>query len=156
MKLIETNTWNQKLSLITFPSSIVYFKFDDYYDAEDILYLNEEGDEEEGFGWSEMYDNKSPLLQEKINRDALSILAAFLSHCDNFDGNQGFVCLYPESNQNKMNKNEEENKNLKKDKSSCEGQPFLFIHDVGGTLGYGWNLKHHNAWPNYFDLNQWF
>ena len=24
-----------------------------------------------------------------------------------------------------------------------------------GTLGYGWNLKHKNFWPNYMDLTQW-
>jgi hypothetical protein len=23
-----------------------------------------------------------------------------------------------------------------------------------GTLGYGWNLRHHDFWPNYMDLQQ--
>lgn len=92
MKLIETETWNQKLSMVTFSSATVYFKFDDYVDADDIIYLDANGTEQEGYGWPKMYDNAPTILQEKVNRDALSILAAFLSHCDNFDGNQGFVC----------------------------------------------------------------
>jgi hypothetical protein len=28
------------------------------------------------------------------------------------------------------------------------------LHQSAGTLGYGWNLRHHDFWPNYMDLTQ--
>jgi hypothetical protein len=149
MKLIETGTWSAKAPVVSFPSAIAYFKFDKYEEGDDIVYLDDVGTELEGFAWHEMYDNRSPLADEMVNRDALSVLAAFISHCDNFDGNQGFICL-----DDAPEKNTPPEFHSRELKSSCEGTPFLFIHDVGGTLGYGWNLRHKNFWPNYFDLTQ--
>jgi len=37
----------------------------------------------------------------------------------------------------------------------CTGHPFAFLHDVGCTLGYGWDLLHLDFWPNAMDLKQW-
>lgn len=146
VKLLESNQWDHKVPLVTFNSSIVYFKFNKYHDGDAIDYLDASGNEQSGFGWHEMYNNQTSDSIQKDARDALSIMASFLSHCDNFDGNQGFYCLDDPKSTSKMELSS---------KSKCSGTPFLYIHDIGASLGYGWNLRHKDFWPNYIDLKQW-
>ena len=149
--LIESGRWNKTFPLVHFDSAMVYFKFEDYYNGDEIVYSTDSGTLGEGFGWHEMFENASPSADEMITRDALSVIAAFISHCDNFDGNQGFICLDKEdANRSDL----ESSLKISKSKSTCDGTPFLYIHDVGGTLGYGWSIKHVDLWPNYMDLKQ--
>ena len=70
-----------------------------------------------------------------------------------YSGNQGFICL-DENPNTKSDAVTTEKRKVTKDKSVCAGTPMMYIHDVGGTLGYGWNLQHKNFWPNYMDLQQ--
>ena len=124
MELIRTGNWNNKLEQITFNSSIVYIKLNKYVDGDEIDYLDSDGVQESGFFWSEMYNYPTSNHSESVARDALSVIAAFISYCDNFDGNQGFMCLNKGSNSiSKTNAGTDD---------VCEGQPLLYIHDVGG------------------------
>jgi hypothetical protein len=148
VKLLNSGMWNTTLPLVTLDAAVVSLKLDDYMDGDAITYLDENGVQLMGFGWPEIYSNPSLDSSETVARDALSVVAAFISHCDNFDGNQGFICLDTYGSKTDIAQNG-------KDKTECDGQPLLYIHDVGGTLGYGWNLKHLNFWPNYMDLKQW-
>jgi hypothetical protein len=158
MKLVHSGEWNKKAPIVTFDSAIVYLKVDEYYDADEIIYYKDARSQnvtEEGFAWHEMFvypnyhnGEKDPDNTQTIGRNALTAIASFISHCDNFDGNQGFLCVdFTKSGFSSSLK-------AGKTKDSCKDTPFLYIHDVGGTFGYGWNLKHKNFWPNYFDLQQ--
>ncbi len=158
MKLVKSGDWNKRAPIVTFTSAIAYFKIDEYYDADFIQYYKDPANQtvvEEGFSWYELFifpnyhknDNDNT---QTVARHALSVIASFISHCDNFDGNQGLICL--DTGDDTTVSSAE--KRLQKTKDSCKHQPFVYIHDVGGTLGYGWNLKHKNFWPNYFDLQQ--
>jgi hypothetical protein len=149
-ELIKSGKWDTKLDVVTFASSVVYFKLNKYMDGDEIDYYDADGVLQSGFGWHEMYEHNSVDDAQMVLRDALSVIAAFLSYCDNFPGNQGFICL--DKNPNKVI-NATTTTVTKSD--DCDGTPFMYIHDTGGTLGYGWNLKHHNFWPNYLDLSQW-
>lgn len=156
MELVKSDQWNKRSPLVTFSSAIVYFKLNNYLNGDEIDYLDAKNDTQSGFDWHDLFifpytTSTTNTVEQQITqttaRSALSVIASFLSHCDNFDGNQGFICL-ENTNDNK------DSVMATKTKSSCKGQPFLYIHDVGGTLGYGWNLRHKNFWPNYFDLQQ--
>ena len=149
--LIKSGKWNTTVPKSTFAGSIVYLKLDNYEDGDEIDYLDVNGNEQRGFVWSELYTKPTSDETQTVARDALTIIAAFLSYCDNFDGNQGFICL---DSDNYMNTNTNTKKRMLKDKTECKGTPLMYIHDAGGTLGYGWNLKHKNFWPNYMDLKQ--
>jgi hypothetical protein len=154
MELIENGGWKQKTDVLSLPLAIAYFPFDEYYDAVDILYsatADNANTTKEGFAWPELTIFPSYEKKQVIARQTLSVIAAFLSHCDNFDGNQAFVCLYPDSNQKK--KKEEVQLSGQKTSDKCDGLPFLYIHDVGKTLGYGWSKKDpFYVWPDAFDL----
>jgi hypothetical protein len=160
MKLVATGQWNRKAEVVSLTSAIVCFKIDQYLDIDEIAYYNDPvakntSDIGEGFGWYELYifpNSKSEDSTQMIARSALSVIASFISHVDNFNGNQGLLCL-DDKNQIKEKKNGAVVA-TGKTKDSCKDQPFLYIHDVGGTLGYGWSLRHKNFWPNYFDLKQ--
>jgi hypothetical protein len=160
MKLVATEQWNHKASVVTFTSAIVYFKIDQYLDADEIVYYKNSvakntSEVEEGFGWYEMYifpNSQSTDHTQMTARSALSVIASFISHVDNFNGNQGLLCLDEKDPQ--MRTKVTSVVTTGKTKDSCKHQPFLYIHDVGGTLGYGWSLRHKNFWPNYFDLKQ--
>lgn len=156
VELLKTDRWNKTAPLVKLDSAVVYFKFDEYYDGDEIQYIssaNSSAPPEEGFGWHEMFNNASPNADEMVSRDALSVMAAFISHCDNFDGNQGFICLSDSSLSG--NARVSSTSLVGKTVDHCDGTPFLYVHDVGGTLGFGWNLMHKNFWPNYMDLKQW-
>lgn len=140
MDLTNSGEWNTTVPLLTFNSTIAYIKLDKYHDGDEIDYLDTDGNQQMGYFWQEMYDNPTSGEQQTA-RDALSVIAAFLNYCDNFDGNQGFICL-------------DDPERIAKD-NMCSGTPFIYIHDIGGSMGYGWSLKHKNFWPNYFDLPQW-
>lgn len=154
MKLVKSGEWNKKFPLVTLSSATVYLKIDNYLDVDEIQYYTDPAQQnktEEGFGWYEMfiypnYHNDQDNTQS-IARHALSVIASFISHCDNFDGNQGLLCLNTDDDS-------KDSLSVSKTKDSCKHTPFIYIHDVGGTLGYGWNLRHKNFWPNYFDLQQ--
>jgi hypothetical protein len=151
VKLLNSGLWNTTLPVVKLDAAIVSLKLKEYVSGDDIVIINEKGEEVKGFSWPEMYSNASAVHSEMVVRDALSVVAAFISHCDNFDGNQGFMCLDEYGSDTAAGKRAGEGK----DKTECKGQPFLFIHDVGGTFGYGWSLQHLDFWPNYMDLQQW-
>jgi len=123
MNLVKSGNWNTKVDEVVFNSSIAYIKLNKYLDGDEIDYLDAEGVQQKGYFWPEMYNHTTSVHDQSVARDALSTIAAFLSYCDNFDGNQGFICL-------------DENPNNKaavgKDKTTCKGTPMLYIHDVGG------------------------
>jgi len=146
MGLVKSGKWNQTADVVTFNSTIAYFKYKEYVDGDEIHYLDEAGVEQEGYAWNEMYDFSSSSHDEMVARDALSVIAAFISHCDNFNGNQGLICI---------DKKEGEKKNHNLRKSECDGLSQLYIHDVGGTLGYGWKISHLDFWPDYMHLEEW-
>jgi hypothetical protein len=126
MELIKTGNWNVTVDEAVFSSAIVYIKLDKYMDGAEIDYLDTEGVQQRGYFWPEMYDYPAADQDQAVARDALSVIAAFLSYCDNFDGNQGFICLDDDSAKN--------GKGVVasgKD-TTCEGTPLLYIHDVGG------------------------
>lgn len=163
MKLVKSGDWNKKAPVVTFSSAIAYFKIDEYLDADYIQYYKDPANQtvvEEGFSWYEMfifpnYHQNDDDNTQTVARHALSVIASFISHCDNFDGNQALICLDTDSVKSGRNNGLKVVKaGVTKTKDSCKHQPFLYIHDVGGTLGYGWNLRHKNFWPNYFDLEQ--
>jgi hypothetical protein len=139
MNLIRTGNWNNKVDEITFNSSIVYFKFDKYHDGDEIDYLDTNNEQQRGYFWPEMYSNPTADSVQATARDALSVIAAFLSYCDNFDGNQGFICLdsssQPSSSQIPVNRNFEVTG--KSNDDVCKGTPMVYIHDVGGRFYVG-------------------
>lgn len=155
MPLIRNGDWKIKTDLVTFNSSIVYFKLDDFVDGDEIEYMDENNVQQSGWAWHEMYDNASPSHEQMVARDALSVIAAFISHVDNFDGNQGLICLYDKVDDIDITRRSKQIRRMKT-KDSCDGTPMVYIHDVGGTLGAGWNLRNKNFWPNYMDRQQWF
>jgi hypothetical protein len=131
MQLIKTGNWNVTVDEAVFSSAIVYLKFDEYKDGDEIDYLDTAGVQQRGYFWPEMYANPTDDHTQAVARDALSVIAAFLSYCDNFDGNQGFICLDDDSSSAKAETGAEA---LTKTKTTCEGTPMLYIHDVGGEL----------------------
>lgn len=165
MKLVHSGEWKQKASVVTFTSAIVYLKIDEYLDTDEIKYYpdaNNQTQIEEGFAWQELfifpnYHHDDKDNTQTVARNALSVIAAFISHCDNFDGNQGLLCLKEDKLKGSHSRSlpmKKASEKVQKTKDSCDDKPFLYIHDVGGTFGYGWNLRHKNFWPNYFDLKQ--
>lgn len=145
LDLVNSGKWNTTLPLVSFSSALAYIKMDKYVDGDAITWINpDDGEVHTGFAWPELYSEPTPNADQQTARDALSVLAAFLGHCDNFDGNQGFICLTDDKSQLSATKG-----------TTCKGTPFLYIHDIGGSLGYGWDLRHKDFWPDYFDLHQW-
>lgn len=150
-RLIDSGKYEMKVPELSLPSAVIYLKFDEYVNGDAIEYTTSANNETNtGFGWPELFSlayegtSSDDVSTQTIARDALTVIAALISHVDNFDGNQGFICL-----------DTGVKASAQKTKSSCNGQPFAYIHDVGGTLGYGWKLTHLNFWPNYMDLKQW-
>jgi hypothetical protein len=154
MKLIESGRWNTKVPRLSLPSAIAYIKLNKYFDGDEIDYLDSNGTQHRGYFWPEMYSYPTEDSTQSTSRDALSVIAAFLSYCDNFDENQGFFCL--KDSKSTSPRDTSQISSSSSDKNKCEGVPLLYIHDTGGTLGYGWNLRHKNFWPNYMDLAQVF
>src|SRR5262249_15730406 len=64
----------------------------------------------------------------------------------NYAGNQGFNCIFNDSVSASVPQS---------GLQACNGTPFLFLHDVGCTLGYGWDLLHFDFYPDALDLKQW-
>ncbi len=151
-RLIDSGEWNKKVPLLRLPAAMIYLKWDEFINGDAIEYYNPQNASqiETGYGWKELFTFPITNNDEQMTaRNALSVIASFISHVDNFDGNQGFICLDTEDNIGAKAGYE-----IGKTKTSCKGQPFAYIHDVGGTLGYGWKLIHKNFWPNYMDLQQ--
>ena len=140
--LILSGGWSQKEEVVILNSTLAYFDWDLFQPA-DKIELADGNTPQPGWRWPELYENLTNGTQEWIERDALTVIAAFVSHVDNYNGNQGFNCLYNGS------------KNSSDINGTCTGAPFMFIHDVGCTLGYGWDLLHKDFWPNACDLTQW-
>ena len=155
MKLLvpkEAERWNQKVAVATFPLSIVQIKLNKYMEGDAIEYYKTNATTPSGgWGWPEMYANPTSDATQTIARDALSVVAALISHCDNFDENQGLMCLDDDDSTLAV----DSSIRLLSTKDSCKGKKIIYIHDVGGTLGNGWNLLDVDAWPNYMDLKQW-
>ena len=74
-----------------------------------------------GWSWPEMYENMENPDSQKLQRDALTILAAFISHMDNKADQQRLVCR------------------TKADvvEGLCS-KPLLMIQDAGSSFGNGW------------------
>lgn len=130
MTLIKNGNWKTKVEESIFNSSIVYFKFDNYHDGDEIDYVDADNVQQRGYFWPEMYTYPTQDSTQAVARDALSTIAAFLSYCDNFDGNQGFICLDESKEMRRAVAGEKTQ--VSGDKTTCKGTPMVYIHDVGG------------------------
>lgn len=164
MRLIESGKWDEKRPVIALPLSIVEIKLSKYIDADDIVYMDKDSVTQTGFGWKELFEKPTTDHHQQVAREALTVIASFLSHCDNFDGNQGFLCVYSDGDGDdgdgehkkiQVDKTPGKDKNKDNNDGKCKGVPLMYIHDVGGTLGYGWSLLHLDFWPDYFHLKEW-
>jgi hypothetical protein len=113
----------------TFFPAVIEFK----YDASKIESLHDSG-----WAWAEIYEHMDNPSEQKIHRDALSILAAFLNHADNKPSQQRLVC---------------------RDKSSVKdgkcAKPLLMIQDAGATFGNGWAPLQGDFTLSKVDMKKW-
>ena len=94
LPLIKSGRWNQTAPVVQFSSAIVYFKLDEYMNGDEIDYLDASSNQQRGFFWNELFTKPTIDAEQQTARDALTVIAAFLSYCDNFDGMLIHCLLY--------------------------------------------------------------
>ncbi len=91
-----------------------------------------------GWSWQEIYQNMKAPEQQGLQRDALTILAAFMNHMDNKAEQQRLICASKEA--------------------IVAGQcskPLLMIQDAGSSFGNGWAPFQGDVRLNKVDLVKW-
>lgn len=144
LPLIWEGGWTKKVDVLELNSTLAYLDWSLFQPADRILLNGTTPPPQPGWGWPELYENVTRGSTEAIQRDALTVIAALVSHVDNYAGNQGFNCIFSDSAIAGASS-----------ATPCKGTPFMFLHDVGCTLGYGWDLLHFDFYPNALDLQQW-
>ncbi len=144
MSLLLSGRWKEKVSSLHLPYTLAYIDWDDYVPA---VKIYEEETSLPGWSWSDLGSMKSQYSQS-AERDAMTIFAALISHVDNKQVNQRLNCLLDHSSSSSSESG---------DAASLIGNcsPYMFLHDVGCTLGYGMNLWTGDLTPNVLDLERW-
>jgi hypothetical protein len=141
LELWLSGHWTEKVPSLQLPYALAYIDWDVYLPALEILGEPAEPTDPgiPGWAWPELSEMEWPQNQS-VERAALTILAALVSHADNKAINQGFNCVLNGSATGSPLHN-------------CD--PYLFIHDVGCTLGFGWDVLAGDMWPNALDNTKW-
>lgn len=87
-----------------------------------------------GWSWGEMYQFSKP--EQKVERDMLTLFAAFIDHMDNKASQQRLTCL------------------TGKGTADCP-HPFLMVQDAGSAFGNGWAPFQGDIRLNKMDLDKW-
>lgn len=91
-----------------------------------------------GWAWKEMYENIEDPARQKVYRDALTIVAAFIDHMDNKAEQQRLVCFSKDDVVD----------------GKCQ-HPFLMVQDPGSSFGSGWAPLSGDIRLNKVDLEKW-
>jgi hypothetical protein len=94
-------------------------------------------DGKEGWSWPELFQYMENPEVQRPQREALTILMAFINHMDNQPEQQRLVC----------------------EKSSWDGErcgkPVMMVQDAGSTFGNGWAPFQGNMRLNKVDVKEW-
>jgi hypothetical protein len=128
MDLEKNGKWEKKESKRVFNPAVIEVK----YSGDDIAY---EG--VEGWDWAELFEHMDNPEVQKPQREALTILMAFMNHMDNKAEQQRLSCL----------------------KGTWQGydctQPVMLVQDAGSNFGNGWAPLQGDVRLNKLDLNKW-
>jgi hypothetical protein len=126
--LVDSGDWQRKADLV-FEPAVVELK----YDGPRI-----ESEPDSGWSWTEIYDHMARPDKQKLQRDLLTIMAAFINHMDNKASQQRLVCKDAES----------------VERGVCKA-PWLMIQDAGSSFGNGWAPLQGDLELNKVDLAKW-
>jgi hypothetical protein len=126
-ELLESSAWLER-SNRPFHPAVVEVK----YKADAIV-----SGQTEGWGWREMFEHMANPDVQRPQREALTILMAFINHMDNTAAQQRLVC--EKSSWNGKN---------------C-GKPILMVQDAGSNFGNGWAPLQGDTRLNKVDVEKW-
>jgi hypothetical protein len=125
--ILENAQWLQRSTRLFHPSVV-----EDKYPG-DVIVQNEL----EGWSWNELFEHMENPETQKPQREALTLLMAFVSHMDSQPKQQRIVC----------------------EKKSWNGEnctkPILMVQDVGSSFGRGWSPLSGDLRLSKLDMNKW-
>jgi hypothetical protein len=128
--LLSNNTWDQKLPALEVNYAVVEVQ----HPGKKITSTSGEV----GWNWSEMYDHQTNPETQTLERDTLTIMAAFIDHMDNKASQQRLTCLDGKG----------------APVATCQS-PLMMIHDAGSSFGNGWAPFQGDISLNKVDLDKW-
>ncbi len=125
--VLDNSQWLQRAHRIFHPAVV-----EDKFPGDTIIQK-----ELEGWSWKELFEHmENPELQ-RPQREALTLLMAFVSHMDSQPSQQRILCKKKSWSQ-----------------ETCT-EPILMVQDVGSSFGNGWSPLEGNLRLNKLDMKKW-
>ncbi len=128
MDLVKSGEWEKREAKRVFMPTVIEVK----YSGDDIAY---EG--VEGWSWAELFEHMENPEVQRPQREALTILMAFMNHMDNKAEQQRLSCHKDSWNG-----------------GNCK-EPVMLVQDAGSNFGNGWAPMQGDIRLNKLDLNKW-